>query len=114
MIKAVAGSGAKLAAENYSPGAFFSKLERGVYWLDPSKRGEGLNLVDFAAQKYVSVRPIAWAAQRAGPPRPVGSVAAEVEVRGQNGGRSMGYQLAPLHSGLLADGRLANGPARVR
>lgn len=52
MIKAVASSGAKLAAEDYSPGAFFTKLERGAYWLDPSKRGEGLNLVDFAAQKY--------------------------------------------------------------
>jgi hypothetical protein len=52
MIKAVATSGAKLAAEDYSPGAFFSKIERGVYWLDPSKRGEGLNLADFAAQKY--------------------------------------------------------------
>jgi hypothetical protein len=45
----VAGSGAKLAAEDYSPGAFFTKLERGVYWLDPGKRGEGLNLIDFAA-----------------------------------------------------------------
>jgi len=52
MIKAVAASGAKLAAEDYSPGAFFSKLERGAYWLDPNKRGEGLNLVDFAAQKH--------------------------------------------------------------
>lgn len=52
MIKAVAASGAKLAAEDYSPGVFFSKLERGVYWLDPGKRGEGLNLVDFAAQTY--------------------------------------------------------------
>lgn len=52
MIKAVAASGAKLAAEDYSPGAFFTKLERGVYWLDPSKRGEGLNLVDFAAQHH--------------------------------------------------------------
>jgi hypothetical protein len=52
IIKAVAASGAKLAAEDYSPGTFFSKLERGVYWLDPSMRGEGLNLVDFAAHRY--------------------------------------------------------------
>lgn len=51
-IRAVAASGAKLAAEDYSPGSFFSKLEPGVYWLDPSERGEGLNLVDFAAHKY--------------------------------------------------------------
>ena len=52
MIQAVAASGAKLAAEDYAPGSFFAKLQRGVYWLDPSKRGEGLNLVDFAAQKH--------------------------------------------------------------
>ena len=52
MIKAVAASGVKLAADDYSPGSFFSKLERGVYWLDPTKRGEGLNLADFAAYKY--------------------------------------------------------------
>jgi hypothetical protein len=50
--RAVAASGAELAAENYSPGTFFEKLERGVFWLDAGKRGEGLNLVDFAAAKY--------------------------------------------------------------
>jgi hypothetical protein len=51
-IQAVARSGARLAAESYSPGASFTRLERGVYWLDPTRRGEGLNLVDFAASKY--------------------------------------------------------------
>jgi len=51
-IRAVAQSGARLAAENYSPGSAFTKLERGVYWLDATRRGEGLNLVDFAASKY--------------------------------------------------------------
>jgi hypothetical protein len=50
--RAVAASGAELAPDNYSPGAFFEKLERGVFWLDAGKRGEGLNLVDFAAAKY--------------------------------------------------------------
>jgi hypothetical protein len=34
------------------PGSFFSKLERGVYGLDASKRGEGLNLIDYAANKF--------------------------------------------------------------
>lgn len=28
------------------------------YWLDPGKRGEGLNLVDFAAQKYGNGFPV--------------------------------------------------------
>lgn len=49
---AVAASGAELAPEEYSPGSFFERLERGVYWLDPSQRGEGLNLADYAAAKY--------------------------------------------------------------
>lgn len=51
-IRAVGAAGAKLAADDYSPGSFFSKLERGVFWLDPGQRGEGLNLADFAANKY--------------------------------------------------------------
>jgi hypothetical protein len=50
--RAVAASGAELAPDNYSPGTFFEKLERGIFWLDAGKRGEGLNLVDFAAAKY--------------------------------------------------------------
>ena len=51
-IRAVAASGTKLAPEDYSPGSFFQRLERGVYWLDAGQRGEGLNLVDFAARQY--------------------------------------------------------------
>ncbi len=51
-IAAVAAGGAELAADAYSPGDFFERLERGVYWLDPSKRGEGLNFADFASAKY--------------------------------------------------------------
>ena len=50
--QAVASSGAKMASEKYSPGSFFSRLQEGVYWLDPGKRGEGLNLIDFAARRY--------------------------------------------------------------
>lgn len=51
-VQAAAASGAVLAADDYSPGSFFEKLERGLYWLDPGQRGEGLNLVDFAARHY--------------------------------------------------------------
>ena len=51
-IRNIAASGGKLAPEDYSPGAFFEKRERGLYWLDAGQRGEGLNLVDFAARKY--------------------------------------------------------------
>ena len=51
-VRAVASIGAELASEKYSPGSFFERLERGVFWLDAGKRGEGLNLVDFAAKHY--------------------------------------------------------------
>lgn len=51
-IKAVADTGTKLAPDDYSPGRFFSKLHRGAFWLDPAQRGEGLNLIDFAAAKF--------------------------------------------------------------
>ncbi len=50
--RAVAATGASFPNDDYSPGSFFDKLERGVFWLDPKQRGEGLNLVDFAARKY--------------------------------------------------------------
>jgi len=50
--RAVAAGGSELAPDSYSPGSFFEKLERGVFWLDAGKRGEGLNLVDFAAKQY--------------------------------------------------------------
>ncbi|MBM3243137.1 hypothetical protein FJZ31_43310 [Candidatus Poribacteria bacterium] len=49
-IQAIADSGAVLVEDNYSPGGFFTRSERGVYWLDANKRGEGLNLMDYAAR----------------------------------------------------------------
>ncbi|MBT4981283.1 MAG: hypothetical protein HOL51_19540 [Gemmatimonadetes bacterium] len=52
MITAVAASGAALAPEEYLPGSFFTRGPRGVYWLNAGQRGEGLNLVDFAARTY--------------------------------------------------------------
>jgi hypothetical protein len=51
-IQAVAASGARLVEAEYSPGSFFRKLERGVFWLEAAVRGEGLNLVDYAAHAY--------------------------------------------------------------
>jgi hypothetical protein len=51
-IAAAKADGATLAPDNYSPGGFFERLERGLYWLDPGKRGEGYNLIDFAAKEY--------------------------------------------------------------
>ena len=48
-IQAIADSGAVLVEDDYSPGSFFTCSERGVYWLDASKRGEGLNLMDYAS-----------------------------------------------------------------
>ncbi|MBL8830332.1 MAG: hypothetical protein JNM18_25365 [Planctomycetaceae bacterium] len=51
-VRAVKGMGSTLAPDSYSPGSFFDKLEPGVFWLDAGKRGQGLNLVDFAAKHY--------------------------------------------------------------
>jgi len=51
-IRAVAASGTRLAPEKYRPGGFFSKMERGVFMLDAKQRGEGLNMIDFAARKH--------------------------------------------------------------
>jgi hypothetical protein len=50
--RAVAALGASFPDESYSPGSFFEKLESGVFWLDASQRGEGLNLINFAARHY--------------------------------------------------------------
>ena len=50
--RAVAATGVSFPDDDYSPGSFFDKLEPGVFWLDPKQRGEGLNLVDFAARKF--------------------------------------------------------------
>ena len=50
--RAAAAAGASFPDEKYSPGSFFKKIEPGVFWLDPSQRGEGLNLIDFAARRF--------------------------------------------------------------
>ncbi len=42
--RTMAATGASLPPDDYRPGSFFKKLEPGVFWLDPSQRGEGLNL----------------------------------------------------------------------
>ena len=51
-VRAVAESGARLPEDDYTPGSFFTRLENGLYTLDPSVRGEGLNLVDYAAHHF--------------------------------------------------------------
>jgi hypothetical protein len=51
-IQAIADSGTVLVEDDYNPGPFFTRSERGVYWLDARKRGEGLNLMDYAARFY--------------------------------------------------------------
>lgn len=50
--RAVAATGATFPKEDYRPGTFFEKLEPGVFWLDAGQRGEGLNLIDFAARNF--------------------------------------------------------------
>ena len=50
--KALGASGATFPDGDYLPGSFFKKLEPGVFWLNAQDRGEGLNLVDFAARNF--------------------------------------------------------------
>jgi hypothetical protein len=50
--KALGVSGATFPDGGYLPGSFFKNLEPGVFWLNAQERGEGLNLVDFAARNF--------------------------------------------------------------
>ncbi|MEE3258642.1 MAG: hypothetical protein VX293_05495 [Candidatus Latescibacterota bacterium] len=52
MIAAINDANTPLPPEDYLPGTFFTKGALGVYWLNAGKRGEGLNLVDYAAAVY--------------------------------------------------------------
>ncbi|MCZ6679524.1 MAG: hypothetical protein O7E52_20020 [Candidatus Poribacteria bacterium] len=57
-IKAIADSGAVLASDDDVLGGvpieetWFTRSEKGVYWLDATVRGEGLNLADYASRVY--------------------------------------------------------------
>lgn len=57
-IQAIADSGATLASDEDLLGGvpieetWFRRSETGVYWMDTSIRGEGLNLADYAARLY--------------------------------------------------------------
>ncbi len=57
IVEAIAASGAPIAEDIDVQGVpldqtWFRRSERGVYWLDASIRGEGLNLMDFASRHY--------------------------------------------------------------
>ena len=52
MIAAINAASTPLPPNDYLPGNFFTKSHLGVYWLNSNKRGEGLNLVDYAATVY--------------------------------------------------------------
>jgi len=51
-IRAIADSGATLAGEDDAPSKWFTQSEKAVFWLDATRRGEGLNLMDFASRYY--------------------------------------------------------------
>lgn len=52
MLDAVRQSGAPMVAADYMHRSFFEKDPEGVLWLLANNRGEGLNLSDFAADRY--------------------------------------------------------------
>ena len=51
-IQAIADSGATLAHDDDAPSQWFTRSEQAVFWLDATRRGEGLNLMDFASRRY--------------------------------------------------------------
>jgi hypothetical protein len=52
VIGAIGETGVKLAREDEVGSFFFTRSQRGVYWLDAGVRGQGVNLMDFAARTY--------------------------------------------------------------
>ena len=52
VIERIAAWGARFPEDEYLPGKFFTKSQPGVFWLDALVRGEGLNLMDYAAREY--------------------------------------------------------------
>ena len=52
VIGRIAEAGTQFMPDDYLPGRFFTASEPGVYWLDATVRGEGLNLMDYAAREY--------------------------------------------------------------
>jgi hypothetical protein len=51
-IQAIADTGVTLAEDGDMPSRWFTRSEQAVFWLDATKRGEGLNLMDFASRHY--------------------------------------------------------------
>ena len=51
-IQAIADSGAVLAEDDEAPSQWFTRSEKAVFWLDATRRGEGLNLMDFCSREY--------------------------------------------------------------
>ena len=52
MIAAINAVSTPLPPDDYLPGSFITKSHLSVYWLNANERGEGLNLVDYAATVY--------------------------------------------------------------
>ena len=51
-IAAIAASGGTLAEDDDTHMPWFDQSEKAVFWLDANKRGEGLNLMDYASRRY--------------------------------------------------------------
>tara|TARA_B100000686_G_C16791470_1_gene979021 strand:+ start:2239 stop:3309 length:1071 start_codon:yes stop_codon:yes gene_type:complete len=51
-IQAIADFGATLANTQDAPSQWFTETEQAVFWLDATKRGEGLNLMDYASRRH--------------------------------------------------------------
>ena len=52
IIAAIAASGGTLAEDDDTHMPWFDQSEKAVFWLDANRRGEGLNLMDFASRYH--------------------------------------------------------------
>jgi len=52
VIEEIQAAGGTLAEDGDMPTGWFDSTQQAVFWLDATRRGEGLNLMDFASRQY--------------------------------------------------------------
>ena len=52
IIGEIAATGVTLAGQGDAPSKWFTSSQQAVFWLDATRRGEGLNLMDYASRRH--------------------------------------------------------------